>query len=62
MKTADIGTDLLQQAMESQGYTWRDLPTPVLVRYAELCRAKEWEQRSTVLCTDPLLTGKEPAQ
>ena len=39
-KTNEIGERLLAQAKkELKG--WRDEPTPILVRYAELCIAEE---------------------
>lgn len=35
--TAEIGSDLLMQAKRECMISWRDEPTEVLVRYAELC-------------------------
>ncbi|MDD5061763.1 MAG: hypothetical protein PHN44_05730 [Candidatus Marinimicrobia bacterium] len=41
--TAAIGKRLLDQAKEEID-GWRNLPEPVLVRYAELCEAEENKQ------------------
>ena len=46
-ETGAIGKKLLAQAKrEKQSIlTWRDEPTSVLIRYAELCRQREQESR-----------------
>lgn len=46
--TREIGKRLLKRAkMEVEG--WRSEPTPVLVRYAELCIAEEIRQAGVLL-------------
>lgn len=44
--TNEIGEQLLRQAREELNIItdWRDEPTEVLIRYAELCQQKEEEQ------------------
>ena len=47
-KTREIGERLLAQAkMEVEG--WKNEPTPVLLRYAELCEAEENRQSQHAL-------------
>lgn len=43
--TNAIGEELLAQAKREvrSGLTWQDEPTPVLIRYAELCEQREME-------------------
>ena len=43
VETNNIGKRLLEQAKrDTEG--WRNEPTPVLIRYAELCQAEEIRQ------------------
>lgn len=39
-ETAEVGKELLEQA-KREIEDWRNLPTPILIRYARLCLEKE---------------------
>ncbi len=43
--TRTVGQQLLMQARAMQPIDWRHEPTPVLIKYAELCILKEAESR-----------------
>lgn len=43
--TAAIGEVLLRQARFGRAHDWRNEPTDILVRYAELCISKEVNRR-----------------
>lgn len=40
-RTAEIGQEFLEQAKHEAGKTWREEPTEVLIKYANLCLLKE---------------------
>ena len=48
--TAKLGEQLLERAKREVpgGFTWRDEPTAVLIRYAELCELKERDQARNI--------------
>ncbi len=51
IQTAEIGKKLLEQAkMEVQG--WRNEPTEVLIRYAQLCMSLEAQETRKLLANN----------
>ena len=46
--TAAIGAQLLEQA-KSEIQSWKTEPTPVLIRYAQLCMEMEQRETSRIL-------------